>query len=41
MQEDQHITQAIVSTEQAIYLYNNDRPHLALDYRVPSQVHFA
>jgi transposase InsO family protein len=35
------LTQAIESTEQAIYLYNYDRPHLALDYRVPAEVHFA
>lgn len=35
------LTQAIESTEQAIYLYNYDRPHLALDYHVPAEVHFA
>lgn len=34
------LIQARVSTEQAIYLYNYDRPHLALDYRVPAEVHF-
>jgi len=34
------LTQAGVSTEQAVYLYNYDRPHLALDYRVPAQVYF-
>jgi putative transposase len=35
------LTQAGVSTEQAVYLYNYDRPHLALDYRVPAEMHFA
>jgi putative transposase len=33
--------QAIESTAQAIALYNYDRPHLALNYRVPAEVHFA
>lgn len=36
-----NLSQAIETTEQAIYLYNYDRPHLALDYRVPAEVHFA
>lgn len=35
------LTQAGMSTEQAVSLYNYDRPHLALDYRVPAEVHFA
>ena len=35
-----NLAQASESTEQAIYLYNHDRPHLALDYRVPAEVHF-
>ena len=30
-----------ISTKKAVYLYNYDRPHLALDYRVPAEVHFA
>lgn len=36
-----NLDQASVATEQAIYLYNTDRPHLALDYRVPADVHYA
>jgi putative transposase len=35
------LDQATESTAQAIALYNYDRPHLALDYRVPAEVHFA
>lgn len=35
------LNQAIESTKQAIYLYNYDRPHLSLDYRVPAEVHIA
>lgn len=35
------LEQAAESTAQAIDLYNYDRPHLALDYRVPAEVHFA
>lgn len=35
------LEQTTVSTTQAITLYNYDRPHLALDYRVPAEVHFA
>jgi len=35
------LDQARKSTEQAIHLYNYDRPHLALDYLVPAEVHFA
>lgn len=35
------LEQAAESTAQAISLYNFDRPHLALDYRVPAEVHFA
>lgn len=35
------LEQMTVSTTQAITLYNYDRPHLALDYRVPAEVHFA
>lgn len=35
------LQQAQESTKQAITLYNYDRPHLALDYRVPAEVHFA
>jgi len=35
------LSQATVSTEQAISLYNYDRPHLALDYHVPAEVHFS
>jgi transposase InsO family protein len=36
-----NLHQATVATEQAIHLYNTDRPHLALDYRVPETVHYA
>ena len=36
-----NLNQARKSTEQAIHLYNYDRPHLALDYFVPAEVHFA
>jgi len=36
-----NLAQAYESTEQAIHLYNYDRPHLALDYRIPAEVHFA
>ncbi len=35
------LEQMTASTSQAIALYNYDRPHLALDYRVPADVHFA
>jgi transposase InsO family protein len=35
------LEQATESTAQAITLYNYDRPHLALNYRVPAEVHFA
>lgn len=35
------LEQMTVATTQAIALYNYDRPHLALDYRVPAEVHFA
>lgn len=35
------LEQLTVATTQAIALYNYDRPHLALDYRVPAEVHFA
>lgn len=35
------LEQMTVSTTEAITLYNYDRPHLALDYRVPAEVHFA
>lgn len=35
------LQQAQRSTAQAISLYNYDRPHLALDYCVPAEVHFA
>ena len=34
------IDQAKVATKQAIQLYNYDRPHLSLNYRVPAEVHF-
>jgi putative transposase len=35
------LEQAKESTAQAISLYNFDRPHMALNYRVPAEVHFA
>lgn len=35
------LEQMTASTDQAITLYNYDRPHFALDYRVPADVHFA
>ena len=35
------LEQMMASTTEAITLYNYDRPHLALDYRVPAEVHFA
>lgn len=35
------LEQATESTAQAISLYNYDRPHMALNYRVPAEVHFA
>lgn len=31
--------QAIAAFNQAIFLYNEKRPHMRLDYRVPSEVH--
>lgn len=35
------LEQMTAATTQAIALYNYDRPHPALDYRVPAEVHFA
>ncbi len=35
------LEQMSASTSQAIALYNYDRPHRALNYRVPADVHFA
>lgn len=35
------LEQMTAATTQAIALYNYDRPHLALDYRVPVEVHLA
>ena len=35
------LEQMAMATTQATALYNYDRPHLALDYRVPAEVHFA
>lgn len=31
--------QALRAVKQAIYLYNQERPHLALNYRTPAEVH--
>lgn len=31
--------QTIKALEQAVYLYNNRRPHTALNYQVPAKVH--
>lgn len=31
--------QAVKALEQAVYLYNNRRPHTALNYQVPAKVH--
>lgn len=31
---------AQIAVKQAIYLYNFERPHLALDYAKPAQIHF-
>lgn len=36
-----NLEQMMASTTEAINLYNYDRPHLALGYRVPAEVHFA
>lgn len=33
--------QACSAVEEAVWLYNYERPHLALDYRKPADVHFA
>jgi len=35
------LNQAGESTEQAVYLYEHDRPHLALDYHGLVDVHYA
>ncbi len=35
-----NLEQMTASTAQAVALYNYDRPHLALGYRVPAEVHF-
>lgn len=32
---------AEIAVQQAIYLYNYERPHLSLDYAKPAQIHFA
>ena len=29
----------VVLTTEAVWLYNQERPHLALDYRTPASVH--
>lgn len=34
------LPQAMLAVQQAIQLYNEDRPHLALNYRTPADVHF-
>ena len=31
--------QAYRAVDEAIYLYNNRRPHLSLNYKTPEQVH--
>jgi transposase InsO family protein len=31
--------QAVVAFYEAVYLYNNRRPHMSLNYRIPAQVH--
>ena len=33
-------SQATVAVTQAVQLYNYDRPHLALNYQSPADVHF-
>ena len=33
------VAQAHLAVEQAIWLYNHERPHLALNYQIPYQVH--
>ena len=33
--------QAHEATEQAIYLYNYERPHLSLNFSKPVQIHFS
>lgn len=35
------LDQARTATVQAVYLYNYDRPHLALNFLVPAEAHFA
>ena len=32
-------TQAVLAFRQAVWLYNNRRPHMALSYRTPAEVH--
>ena len=31
--------QAVKAFEQAVHLYNHRRPHMALNYRIPAEVH--
>jgi putative transposase len=33
------LAQARLLVQQAVHLYNEERPHLALNYRTPNQVH--
>jgi len=37
--EFRNAAQALKTVEQAIYLYNNRRPHMSLKYKTPAQVH--
>ena len=30
---------ALLATQEAVWLYNNERPHLALDFRIPVNIH--
>ena len=41
LRKPKDLTQAKQMVAESIYLYNHDRPHMALKYKTPSEVHRA